>query len=110
MVLSSSSATDQFIAGSLDNPVSTAWIWGAISRKHSSKRSNPDLEPYIPYQGVQTWAGMTIHWGLVSRTSAVVSRTDKARVGRPSGSRLPWRESLLLSLATVSKSGANNSR
>ena len=99
----------QFIAGSLDSPVSTAWMWGVMSKKHSSRWSKPDLDPNNPNQGVQTWAGMTMHWWFMSNAKAVRSLADMGKVGRPSDSSLaPALEKAVQSSATVAKSGANS--
>ena len=85
MVLPAISGTCQFISGSLERPVSTAWTSGYISRKHSSNESNPDLEPNTPYHGVQTWAGIIRHWGLDSNARETKSRGGYFQGGPPVG-------------------------
>ena len=47
----------QFMGGSEESPVSTAWMYGVISSKHSSTVSNPENAPNREKWGVQICAG-----------------------------------------------------
>ena len=54
----SSAESRQFIGGSEERPVSTAWIYGVISPKHASTVSKPENAPNIEKCGVQICAGI----------------------------------------------------
>ena len=75
------------MAGSLDRPVSMAVMCSRVSPKHSANESNPDLEPYTPNHGVQTWAGMMMHRSSMSNRVDTNSRGVIWMVGLPSLSR-----------------------
>ena len=74
----------QFMGGSEESPVSTAWIWGARSPKHSSTVSKPEQAPNMEKCGVQIWAGTKIPFGHVSSMISRRSRQESPRIGRPS--------------------------
>ena len=94
-----------FIGGSEDSPVSTAWMWGSRSSKHSSMLSNPELAPSTAKWGVQMWAGMNRTSGQTSRQISRRSRLSRPRIGLPSDLRLPIRPRRRLKRSAVSKSG-----
>ena len=50
--------TRQFIGGSEERPVSTAWMYPDRSPKHSSTVSKPEKAPNMEKCGVQIWAGI----------------------------------------------------
>ena len=111
IVFPARAGTPQFISGSLDNPVSTAGTCGVISPKHSSMASNPDLEPSIPYQGVQMWAGITMQASSISNKRAVMSLADALTVGRPSPFNLELSPANISRMPlTVSNPGAKTSK
>ena len=84
----STSGTFQFMAGSLDSPVSIAGMRSAASPKHSSIESKPDFEPYMPYHGVHTWAGITTQRSSASHAICAMSLADNFSIGRPSDARV----------------------
>ena len=96
-----------FIAGSDERPVSSANMYGVRSSKHSSTESNPDRDPNIENQGVQTCAGIRKDSEVVSRAISRRILLSSPRIGRPSDLMLPMRSSRLLKRSTESKSGMN---
>src|SRR3989338_8119797 len=82
---------------------------GVISSKHSSKESNPDLEPNTENHGVQAWAGTTIHLSDTSKAIFANSFTSRPRMGRPSERILPIFRSFELICFATSVEGANKS-
>src|SRR6056297_2905273 len=66
----------QLSGGSVESPVSTAWICSVRSSKQSSMRSNPDLEPNIENQGVQMCAGIKKLRSDISRVISSKSLTS----------------------------------
>ena len=85
----SRAGTRQFMGGSEERPVSTAWISPARSSKHSSIVSKPEKAPKRAKWGVQMWAGMNSASGQTSNVSAKRSRLSRPRMGRPSERMLP---------------------
>ncbi len=96
----------QFMAGSLDKPVSTAKIFGAYSSKHSSSESKPDIEPKTENQGVQQCAGTIAALGSISKTILASSLASSPRIGLPSDLRLPLWPSAAFIFSTASTDGA----
>ena len=72
------------MGGSDDKPVSTAWIMGARSPKHSSTESKPEKAPNMEKCGVQIWAGTNTASGQLSSVISSKSRLSRPRMGRPS--------------------------
>src|SRR3972149_3553190 len=84
----SSSFILQFIAGSLDRPVSTAKIYFAYSPKQSTIESYPEREPYKENQGVQAWQGMIAIFRSISKSTWAKFFDEMPRIGRPSDDKL----------------------
>src|SRR3989338_79824 len=80
----SSFESRQFIAGSLESPVSIACILCEYSLKHSSTESNPDMLPKIPYQGVQLCAGIISISSSISFIISTNSMQENPKIGLPS--------------------------
>lgn len=78
----SSAESRQFIGGSEESPVSSAWMWGVRSSKHSSMVSKPEKAPKSEKWGVQMWAGMNTASGQASSVSSSRSRLSRPRMGR----------------------------
>ena len=73
----------QFIAGSLESPVSNANIFFAWSWKQSSIELNPELEPKREKCGVQICPGITMQFSSISkiiRASSEASLTAFAQI------------------------------
>ena len=101
----SRSDTRQFMGGSEDRPVSTAWMWGRREPKHSSTESKPEKAPNMAKWGVQIWAGMNSASGQVSSVSSSRSRLSSPRMGRPSERMFPMASSLADSRSAASREG-----
>jgi hypothetical protein len=93
------------MGGSLESPVSRAWMWPVSGPKHSSMASKPLLEPNRLNQGVQMWAGMKITSGAASRHSSRRSWESRPRMGLPSLLMLPRASRRALRRAADSKLG-----
>ena len=98
--------TRQFMGGSEESPVSTAWMWGVKSPKHSSRVSNPEKAPNREKWGVQMWAGRNTAWGQASRVISSRSRLERPRMGRPSEWILPICSSRRESSSAASRPGS----
>src|SRR3989338_4992629 len=85
----SSMETRQFMAGSLDKPVSRAKIYFEYSSKHSSIVLKPDLEPKTENHGVQICAGTKKQFGSAFKAIFKSSFESSPRIGRPSDFILP---------------------
>src|SRR6056297_2831080 len=85
----------QLSGGSVESPVSTAWIWLMRSSKQSSMRSNPDFDPKTENHGVQMCAGIKKLRSDISSVISSKSRTSSPRIGRPSEVMLKFIEESL---------------
>ena len=101
----SSADTRQFIGGSEDRPVSTAWMCGVRSSKQSSIVSKPENAPNMEKCGVQMCAGMNSASGQASSVSSSRSRLSRPRMGRPSDRMLPMASSRAASSSAASRLG-----
>ena len=95
----------QFMGGSEERPVSTAWIMGARSPKHSSTVSKPEKAPNMEKWGVQMWAGTKTASGQISRVSSSRSWLEIPRIGLPSEWMFPTVSSFAAIRSAASRSG-----
>ncbi len=98
--------TRQFMGGSEDSPVSTAWMWGVRSPKQASRESKPENAPNTEKWGVQMWAGMNSASGQTSSVNSSRSRLSSPRMGRPSEWMLPMASSRADSSSAASREGS----
>ena len=102
----SSAEIRQFIGGSEERPVSSAWICGVKSPKHASIVSKPEYAPNREKCGVQICAGIKIARGQISRVISSRSRMSSPKIGLPSECRFPICSSRWESASAASKSGS----
>src|SRR3989338_8876674 len=102
----SSMETRQFIAGSLDKPVSKAKMCFEYSSKHSSIVLKPDFEPNTENQGVHICAGTKKQFGSAFKAIFKSSLESSPKIGRPSDFMFPRKLSCTFIFSATSIDGA----